>query len=413
VLAPTQELDLDRLRRDLREGGPEERRAACRVIAASTGEARVEGVRLLVAERRGWLSRLRRAARRVDGLVVAYDRHLASRSERVAGWEAAARAALEAIFDEQLFPTPVGPIHGPYEGYDQVMARVEVAVELYEDLRRQAHRDLRKVLRLDRDEAAGMLDQLERPAAYAVELGDALVAMGEEAEPAPSPGLLPLAVLRLVAGDWRGVAALDVTAPLTDGRPRPACQEGWFPAPSAAPADPTGAGPAPRPRGRLEGYERFLFHHALGELVEEGNARAELDDVSADGREAVAVLNRYRRALGVRPLQLHPALVRAIRDHLWTLRELSHEGATPETRTAAQRIAVAGYPASHATGENLSDSDVVTAMGHWRWDGGHHRILVHPCMVHVGVFQGAFSGMLVAAGDVPRLPALPPLTFDL
>jgi hypothetical protein len=413
LVAVAPQADLAELRAALRGDVRADRLAACRAIAALEGEARAEGIGLLVVERRRGVSRLSRTVRRVDGLVGSLDRARAARSERVASWEAAAREALGAIFDQQEFPTPVGPIHGPHEGYEQVMERCAVAVELYGELRRQADKDLREVLRLEREEAAEQILELDRPAERVADLDQALSAMGETVEPPPRPAPLPLALLRLMAGDWPGLEALDVTGHVLEGVPRPACQEGWFPPPPEElerTSLPWAHGPS---GGRLEGYARFLFHHALGELVEARNTSVEMEGASAAGRGAVAALNRYRRALGLRPLQLHPALTRAMRDHLWSLRELSHEGATPQTRTPAQRTDAAGYPATHGTGENLSDSDLLTSIEQWKWDGGHHRILAHPCMVHIGVFQTAFSGMLVAAGEAPELPAPLPMTFDL
>jgi len=413
--------DVEALRRALQSEVREERSEACRRIGELEGEARTQALSLLQAERRRWSSAHERAARKVAGLVSDYQRGATVRQELFARWEVAAREALGAIFDEQLFPDPPGPVSGPCQGYEAVQAQVLRARELYDKLLALAEKDLRAVLQMDRAKATTLHDELLRSGGRAEELGAWLGALGAPVEPLATLPALPLAALFLVSGDWERACARELRSPGEEDGTWASCQIDWAAASAAgasasvsdlelpAPAPPTVPGAAPRP---LEGYERFLFHHLLGQRIEQDNATL---DSALPGvvREAVAALNAYRRSLGVRPLQLHPKLIVAIRDHLWTIAALTHEGGSAQTATPALRAKTAGYPDPRFTGENLATADVVTAMEQWKWDGAHHRILVNPCAVHVGAFQTALSGMVVAAGDPPQLPSLCLWRFDL
>ena len=155
----------------------------------------------------------------------------------------------------------------------------------------------------------------------------------------------------------------------------------------------------------VQGHGKALFYFFMAGMVDDYNDRIPCKLLTPEMRRAVAINNDYRLSFGLSPYQIHPLVTRAMKDHLSTMDGMTHDGATPETRTVMMRVQRAGYMAN-GCGENLAQMDILRSMETWKWDGGHHRTLVIPDHYHIGPGQEACAGMDTANGEAPELPVI-------
>ena len=123
----------------------------------------------------------------------------------------------------------------------------------------------------------------------------------------------------------------------------------------------------------------------------------------------VTLLNRARRAAGLRPVQTHPVLRAAARDHSADMARhayFGHEGS--DGRTAAERVARRGLRPSRVAETISIAPSTAKAQADLLSSPSHRRQLLDPDMTHVGVGvvpvgTGA-SRRLVITEDLARLP---------
>lgn len=364
----------------------EERAKAFAAISNLEPEAREKVVVYLDGEFRKRSRACEDATSRIESLLKGYRKGLEKKEKLREQWEQAARESMAIIFDTAVFPDPPGPVSGPYIGYYEVMAEVDVARALYKKLRKEADRDLRKISGAKRANVERIRDEYLQATARAKELKGVLSGLGKEPEPLRKPLPFYKAMLFLKCEDW-GIASKFF---LEEGEEL-YMKEGKESGIEAAP------GPS------LAGYERALFFFLYARQVDAFNLKVDVPSTKNE-RAAVAKNNDYRISLGLCPLQIHPAVTKAITDHLNTVKELSHFGDTAETETPGDRIRLVGYRVRGGAGENLAQSSLIQSMDGWKWDGGHHRVLVEPGAVHIGVYEKSNCGMNIATGELPELP---------
>jgi uncharacterized protein YkwD len=107
--------------------------------------------------------------------------------------------------------------------------------------------------------------------------------------------------------------------------------------------------------------------------------------------EHLRILNGYREALGLLPLELDPRLTLAARKHSRDMVEqnyFDHESPDPQQRTSEMRIARAGY-AWDAMAENITMSipppDARQAFWSWFDSPGHQRNMISANFAAVGI----------------------------
>lgn len=107
--------------------------------------------------------------------------------------------------------------------------------------------------------------------------------------------------------------------------------------------------------------------------------------------DVLRLVNEYREALGLLPLELDPRLIDAARQHSrWMVesRTFSHESDLPGRKTHGQRMDLAGYR-WRSCGENIAfgTGELDTPQGMfngWFDSPGHHRTMIGD-YVHLGV----------------------------
>lgn len=345
---------------------------------------------LLVNEFNIWKTKTLKASKKIEGFLNGYKKGLDKKEKLREEWEKAAHEAMLIIFDTTVFPNPDGPVSGPYIGYYKVMAKVDPAVALYEKLKAKADKDLKKFKNLSKANGIKMRDEYLQARSRSAELRVQIEKHGGEPVEMEKPLRFPMGMLFLKCENWKmssyyfnkkkddfyiddkGLKGDGLDFPMEYGKP-------------------------------LTGYERTLFFFYYATKVDEFNVRVKAT-CSKTERRAVAINNQYRLALGLCPLQINNKVTQAITGHLSTITEMSHTGATEETRTVGQRVKLAGYKIKGGAGENLAESSITKAMEDWKWDGGHHRVLVEPGAVHIGVFGNNLSGMNIATGEFPPIP---------
>jgi hypothetical protein len=379
------------LKKMVQSPSPEERMEAYALIDDQVPEEKEDSLYLLAGEYKKWSRKYVQASKKVCALVNGYargrDRKEALRKE----WEAAAVIAMEKIFDTYLFPDPEGPVSGPYIGYKEVMAKVKLARDLYADLSDTALKDLKNLDKISMSNAAKLRDEFVESWNRVSELKAQLTRHKIKIEAVEETPRFCQAMLFLKCRHWETAAEyyLDV-------------DEGLY-----VLKDPEREKAAPRifvaPGLPLTDYERLLFFLFYARQIDDFNktVRVEVKDFE---RTAVAKNNDYRVSLGLCPLQIHPKITQAMRDHLNEVPEMSHYGLTADTYTVGDRIRKAGYRARGGCGENLATASLISSMDGWKWDGGHHRVLVQPGAVHIGACGENLCGMDIATGEKPIMP---------
>lgn len=104
--------------------------------------------------------------------------------------------------------------------------------------------------------------------------------------------------------------------------------------------------------------------------------------------ETVEALNRYRAALGLPALQIHPSLMAAAQGHAeWMARTYTYSHTGEGGTSPADRAAAAGFPGGQVF-ENVEGGTALTpeeAIGWWDRDWVHQNTMRLPGHTHVGV----------------------------
>lgn len=380
------------LKKMVQSPSPEARMEAYALIDVQDPEEKEDSLDLLAGEYKKWARKYEKTSKKVCALVNGYARGRERKEALRKEWEAAAVVAMESIFDTYLFPDPEGPVSGPYIGYKEVMAKVKPARELYADLSSTALKDLKNLDKISANNAAKLRDEFVESWNRVSELKAQLTRHAVEIEAVEETPRFCQAMLFLKCRNWETAAEyyLDVDEELYVLK------------------DPEREKSAPRilvaPGRPLTDYERLLFFLFYAGQIDDFNKTIRVEEMKDFERTAVAKNNDYRVSLGLCPLQIESKVTQAMRDHLNTVPEMSHYGMTEDTYTVGDRIRKAGYKARGGCGENLATASLISSMDGWKWDGGHHRVLVQPGAVHIGVYGGNLCGMDIATGEKPIMP---------
>lgn len=279
--------------------------------------------------------------RKLDRLYPGHDSRSkqGKREQVVARWLQARDQALAVIFDTAIYPDEDHGRAGQ-ETVDAHVARVEAT---YAPLEASQRKDLRKLIRVDADEALALLAELRR--------------------------------LRDRIDDLRGLQdqrGLDVESPLTVA-----------PAVEALLAQRAGdAAAAEALRGELSVYDGWLLQRLADEQVRRANAEllrgqpAEGVTPSAAEAKQVQITNAYRASMGRPALAHDPRLTESARGHSADMTRLdffSHTSPIAGKEAFSDRIRETGYP--NPGGENIYKGGHAPEAAHdgWYHSSGHHR----------------------------------------
>jgi uncharacterized protein YkwD len=133
------------------------------------------------------------------------------------------------------------------------------------------------------------------------------------------------------------------------------------------------------------------WHYRASRQIEAYNEVIGPHICNAAEMEHLRILNGYREALGLLPLELDPRLTLAARKHSKDMVEnnyFDHESPDRQQKTSEMRITRAGY-AWDAMAENITMSipppDARQAFWSWFDSPGHHRNMISANFVAVGV----------------------------
>ena len=361
----------------------------------------------LVREYAKWERTYRRHVDNWAKVFKGYDKGMEGKEKDLETWRTLARDAYDLIFDTEVFPNPTSPVRGPYTGYSKVMAKVNPLLEFHEKFRNRAEGYIKSARNLSANRIRKVRDDIFSARNRVHELAPKVRRFHGAVEVPADPSAFLLGMLFLKCEDW-ALALACYHGPRRDRSP-PMREEDAIRNrnPYGYPLDPAAQeGPlegfAPAEDAVMRPYERALFYFLCARMVERYNETVKFD-VSKNVRKAVNFNNDYRVAFGLTPLQFHEAVLKAIEEHLSTMKGMTHYGNTPETKTVFKRIRRAGYPGGNA-GENLAHSGIRGGMEGWRWDGGHHRVLVGAEFVHIGASEKNGSGMNVVSGAPAVIP---------
>ncbi len=100
------------------------------------------------------------------------------------------------------------------------------------------------------------------------------------------------------------------------------------------------------------------------------------------------LVNAYREALGILPVELDARLIQAARRHsreMHELRYFAHVSPTPENRTHTARMRNAGYPRPYSENIARGRADGEATFRQWFNSPGHHRNMVNQRSTALGV----------------------------
>lgn len=352
-----------------RDADPVAWKAAVDALAAGTPEERALLLDLLgrMAEerRRDLVS----AVRHLDAVAEPVGDG-ARYEKRRTTWEEARARATAWIFDEDEFPDPgERVVTGPMIGYEQAKLRGDAAIEAWHGLASALDRAVRPARWLDARKARALLDGWERARdalrRVTAELPEERRTDGE----APAPDPLAVLLVRLGLGDL------------------PAVAEAY-------------AGMAPSWRtlclfyAYVRAVERFNEEHSGG--------------LDRGGRAGMEAINAYRVALGISPLAINEKLVRTAAKHSEEMVKLgyfSHRSPVEGRTTKEERAALEGYHAllvECITGVGSGQR----AVDFWKFDGGHHRDMVHPKWVEGGFSTRGPAVYVGGSGEEGSFPVL-------
>jgi len=121
--------------------------------------------------------------------------------------------------------------------------------------------------------------------------------------------------------------------------------------------------------------------------IEAYNSRLN-DKMSTGEAENVRLVNAYREALGILPLEVDARLLQSARRHskeMVTLGYFSHTSPTPENKTHIMRMKNAGYDRGYS--ENIAGGHAGGSGAFWMWfdSPGHHKNMAHAASTAIGV----------------------------
>lgn len=285
-------------------------------------------------------------------------------------WETARDQANAWLFDEEVFPDPGDRVvTGPMEGYGAAKRLGDEAIASWKKLEGLLDRAVRPLRGLKPKKAAALR------AAHAEALAafrEALAALPEDQrEGLAEPQVDPLAVLfvDLALGDFATVA--EAYAGLAPGW-RTLC----------------------------------LFHAYCGAIVAWNERRPfDMEKTALIGMQGI---NAYRRALGISPVAHNEMLVRAAFGHSEEMTKLgyfSHRSPTEGRKTKEERAALEGY--TEQLVECITGAGGgMRAIEFWKYDGGHHRDMIHPKWKEGGFSTRGPSVYLGGAGEEGCIPGL-------
>ncbi len=158
-----------------------------------------------------------------------------------------------------------------------------------------------------------------------------------------------------------------------------------------------------RRAGEMTPWERMIARDFRDDAIERLNDARIATSLDAEERRFVAVLNAYRRALGLRPFEIDERLVVASRKHSAEMVDLGyfgHVSPVERNRTPGDRARLEGF-SSGGVGENClaGRADGASAFEAWYRSPGHHRNLVSGGFeVGVGATQDHAMWTMVAGG---------------
>jgi uncharacterized protein YkwD len=133
------------------------------------------------------------------------------------------------------------------------------------------------------------------------------------------------------------------------------------------------------------------WHYCASRQIEAYNDAISPRVCGAPEMEHLRILNGYREALGLLPLELDPRLTLAARKHSRDMVEqnyFDHDSPDPQQKTSEMRITRAGYNWD-AMAENITMSipppDARQAFWSWFDSPGHHRNMISAHFVAIGV----------------------------
>lgn len=148
----------------------------------------------------------------------------------------------------------------------------------------------------------------------------------------------------------------------------------------------------------------YRWHYQMSRAIEQYN-RTQATLLDANEHQNLQVLNEYREALGVLPLEVDGRVVQAARRHSKEMVDMgyfSHESPTSERRTFGMRMQLEGY--RQPGGENIANGyrDGESAFWGWFYSPGHHQNMTRPGFTAIGI--GRWNQMYTQKfGTGPRL----------
>ncbi|HSI34264.1 MAG: CAP domain-containing protein [Phycisphaerae bacterium] len=139
---------------------------------------------------------------------------------------------------------------------------------------------------------------------------------------------------------------------------------------------------------RSDSPERGLWFYRACRTIEACNkAQQAAGVVNKWEGHSVKLLNDYREALGLMPLEIDPRLCEAARRHskeMVDLKYFAHASPTPGQREPVQRMASAGYPAGWRENICANVGDANRAFDVWFNSPGHHLAMTAPDEIAIG-----------------------------
>lgn len=341
--------EVGKLLAEVKKGEPEKLRPAVDALRSRGGTAAADCDKALrdleARRRREWetaAGRIRALAARVgDGKATAAARVL---------WEESRTVANAWLFDASKFPLPKKqPVDGPEEGYPEAKSRGDAAIGAYKAMAQALDGAAAPTLALFAvpGRAAKLREATQAAAAAHADIVRYLPDDPASAIAGPTSSDLEGCLLAIAEGDFNAAAGLYLRVP--------------------------------------EGWSRLCAFHAYGLAIMARNAREPcgMEKMPVRGIEGI---NTYRMALGISPLWHNPKLGACAQQHAdeqLTRGYFSHTSPVPGYVTMWDRAKKAGYAAG-VTECISTASTASSAIEMWKWDGGHHRAMIHWEWTEVG-----------------------------
>jgi uncharacterized protein YkwD len=144
------------------------------------------------------------------------------------------------------------------------------------------------------------------------------------------------------------------------------------------------------PPGRDDGGNPILkgLRHFIACRAIDGFNAQQAQHLNRQEQSNAAMVNAYREALGILPMEWDPRLIQSSRRHSKEMAELGffgHESPTPENKTHTMRMRNAGHP--NGIAENCAMGNGSGEATFWQWfdSPGHHKNMVGRTYIGLGV----------------------------